>query len=124
MELLENLHLDSTTTFPEVDFNTNGSLLIKGRLISDNAVRDFEPLFVWIDKLETSKIIFEIDLEYLNTSASMQLFMLLRKLEENCLIKELIVNWYYEEDDEDHYDTGLFYEEKLYRTKFNYHIAA
>ena len=124
MELLENLLIEATSTSPEVDFSVNGLLHLKGKAMPDNAVRDFEPLFAWIEKLDVPKIIFNIDMEYLNTSASMQLFTLLRKLEENCSIKELVVNWYYEKDDEDHYDTGLLYEEKLYRTKFNYLIAA
>ena len=90
----------------------------------DNASRFFEPLFEWVERLAAPKVVFDINMEYLNTSSSMQLFSLLRKLEENCLIEELTVNWHYEEDDEDHYDTGLFYEEKLSRTKFNYHVAA
>jgi hypothetical protein len=41
-------------------------------------------------------------------------------LEENCSIHEITVNWHYEEDDEDHYDTGLMFEERLTRVKFNY----
>ena len=118
-----NLYIDATTTSPEVKFNSNGSLLLRGRVISDNAVRDFEPLFAWTDKLEIPKITFDIDLDYLNTSASMQLFALLRNLEKNCSIKDLVVNWFYEEDDEDHYETGLFFFEKLHRTKFNYYVA-
>ena len=93
---------------------------MEGRFIPDNAMTIFEPLFEWIKRLNTEKVIFDINLEYLNTSSSMQLFSLLRQLEENCAIKELVVNWYFEEDDEDHYDTGLFFEEKLYRTRFNY----
>lgn len=124
METLGNLYIEATKSAPEIDFNINGHLRIEGRAMPDNAARIFEPLFAWVEKLTASEVVFDIKMDYLNTSSSMQLFALLRKLEENCIIEELTVNWHYEADDEDHYDTGLFYEEKLYRTKFNYHTAA
>lgn len=124
METLTDLRIEGTKSMPSVTFNINGYLKIEGRLIPDNAVTIFEPLFEWIRRLNADKVIFDINLEYLNTSASMQLFSLLRRLEENCLIKELVVNWYYEADDEDHYDTGLFFQEKLIRIKFNYREVA
>ena len=120
MENLQNLRIEGTKSIPAITFNINGYLKMEGRFIPDNAMTIFEPLFEWIKRLNTEKVIFDINLEYLNTSSSMQLFSLLRQLEENCAIKELVVNWYFEEDDEDHYDTGLFFEEKLYRTRFNY----
>jgi hypothetical protein len=124
METLTDLKIEGTKSMPSVTFNINGYLKMEGRFIPDNAATMFEPLFEWIKRLNADKVIFDINLEYLNTSASMQLFSLLRRLEENCLIKELVVNWYYEADDEDHYDTGLFFQEKLIRIKFNYREVA
>ena len=124
MDTLKNLQIEATKSAPAISFNIDGHLKIEGRIIPDNALTLFEPLFNWINNLTTQKVVFDINLEYLNTSSSMQLFSLLRRLEENCLIKELVVNWYFEEDDEDHYDTGLFFEEKLYRTKFVYREVA
>lgn len=50
----------------------------------------------------------------------MQMFVMLKILDENSKIKNLEVIWYFEEDDEDHYETGQFFEEKLERTKFIY----
>jgi hypothetical protein len=117
---LNNLLIEGSNSVPAISFNIDGHLKMEGRFIPDNALIIFEPLFEWIEHLEAEKVIFDINLEYLNTSSSMQLFSLLRKLEEKCEITELIINWYFEQDDEDHYDTGLFFEEKLYRAKFNY----
>lgn len=124
MNNLNDLQIEGTNSVPTIFFNKDGHLKIEGRFIPDNAITVFQPLFEWISQLDTEKVIFDINLEYLNTSSSMQLFSLLKKLEENCLITELVVNWYFEEDDEDHYDTGLFFEEKLYRTKFIYQEVA
>ena len=120
MDTLGNLKIERTKSSPAIVFNTDGNLKIEGRAMPDNATYIFEPLFTWVELLNAKKVIFDIDLEYLNTSCSMQLFALLRKLEENQSIEELIVKWYFEEDDEDHHDTGLFFEEKLTRTKFIY----
>jgi hypothetical protein len=124
MEELKDLRIERTKSAPLIEFKADGHLKMEGRFLPDNAVQLFAPLFTWIEKLNVPKVVFDINLEYLNTSSSMQLFSLLRKLEENCEIETLVVNWHYEEDDEDHYDTGLFFEEKLSRIAFNYEIAA
>jgi hypothetical protein len=120
MNQLENLHFEGSASSPEVLFKTNGKLKMAGKAIPDNAIAFFEPLFMWIENLVCEKVVLDISLEYMNTSATMQLFGLLRMLEENCSIHEITVNWHYEEDDEDHYDTGLMFEERLTRVKFNY----
>jgi len=117
---MENITITKTNISPEVNFNTNGKLSITGRILTENAVLTFEPLFKWINELTCSKIVFEINLEYMNTSAAMQLYNLMRQLDTNCSISEIEVKWYYDEDDEDHLETGEIFSEKLYRTKFYY----
>lgn len=120
MKTLENLQLEATKSSPAVLFETSGRLKIEGKAIPDNAITFFEPLYMWIENLNSETVVFDIHLEYMNTSATMQLFGLLRKLEENCSILEISVNWHYEEDDEDHYETGLMFKERLNRVKFSY----
>ena len=124
MNTIENLRIEATRQMPEVNFDVNGKLSISGRAIPDNAVPFFEVLKSWIDKLECSESSFDINLEYRNTSASMQLFSILMKLEEKSNVTKVTVNWHYEEDDEDHYDTGRLFEERLDRTDFYYQIEA
>ncbi len=115
-----NLHIEGTNSSPTILFTKEGKLRIEGRLIPDNANTLFDVLINWVSNLNSTRVVFDINIEYMNTSASLQLFTLLMKLEENCLIKDLTVKWHYEEDDEDHYETGQIFEEKLYRTKFQY----
>ena len=121
MRTLNNLQLEATKTSPSIVFDNSGKLKIEGKAIPDNAIILFEPLFMWIEGLNSEEVEFDINLEYMNTSASMQLFGLLRKLDENCSIFNINVNWHYEEDDEDHYETGLMFEERLNRINFNYY---
>ena len=117
---MENLSIRGTTTSPSVEFKTNGVLKIKGRILTENAAATFAPLFEWISNLKMEKVVFNIELDYMNTSASMKMFDLLNQLEKNEDIGQLKVNWYYEEDDEDHLDTGKLFEQKLDKTEFEY----
>lgn len=117
---MNDLIIEGTENSPYIQFNVDGNLQIKGRAIPDNAIIMFEPLQTWIKDLKANSVLFDINLEYLNTSASMQLFSLLQDLDNNNDFKEVKVVWHYEVDDEDHYDTGLTYEEKLDRIVFEY----
>jgi hypothetical protein len=117
---MENLIIQGGNSLPHVEFNINGKLKIQGRIITDNPINTFEPLILWINKMEAKKIEFSIELDYINTSASKQLFSMLRLLDENSNIDEILVKWYYEADDDDHLETGEFFEDKLNRVEFEY----
>jgi hypothetical protein len=117
---MQNLSISGSNVAPDFDFNKNGDFKITGRILTDNAVKTFEPVFNWLSGFEGKHVNFEIKLDYLNTSASMQLFCLLRRLDEDLTIKKINVKWIYEFDDEDHLDTGRFFEEKLKRVSFEY----
>jgi hypothetical protein len=117
---MENLEIAGTMSSPRVMFINDGNLLIEGRSIPDNAIKAFEPMFNWIDSFTSEKVRFAIKLEYLNTSSSMQLFGLLKILEDNFEIKEIEVIWHYDEDDEEHFETGQIFSEQLQRTHFIY----
>lgn len=119
---MEKLFIASTHNAPLIEFNENGNLLIQGRFISEDAIKTFEPMMNWISKYEGNSIQFTIDLDYLNTSATMQLFSLLRLLDENCQIEHVKVLWRYDEDDEDHLDTGEFFEDRLNRVEFEFEM--
>jgi hypothetical protein len=117
---MENLIIKGNQTSPTVAFSIDGKLKIQGRIITDNPVTSFKPMFDWITALNCKKVLFDIEIDYMNTSASMQLFSLLELLESKAEIETLRVNWYYEEDDEDHLETGHIFEQKLERTNFEY----
>jgi hypothetical protein len=101
----------------------NGKFMIQGRILTDNAITTFEPLMEWIKRYEGKSVELTIDLDYINTSASMQLFSLIRLLDINKAIEYILVKWFYEPDDEDHLETGELYEEKLCRVEFEYIVA-
>jgi hypothetical protein len=117
---MENLIMNGTNISPEILFYADGSLKMKGKIITENAVLTFEPIFNWLNGFTGDRIEFDIILEYMNTSASMQLYSLLTKLDQNPDIKSIRVNWFFEEDDEEHLETGELFEDRLERADFNY----
>jgi hypothetical protein len=118
--MLEDLKIEGTNSSPAVTFQKNGKLKLQGRSMPDNPALTFDPMFAWIKELKVEEVEFEIELNYLNTSSSKQLFNLLRILDENHTISKVIVNWHYEPDDDDHYETGMLFNDKLERTDFNF----
>ena len=54
-------------------------------------------------------VVFNIKLEYLNTSSTKRIFMLLKKRTDGEKYEKVKVNCYYEEDDEDMHEAGEYY---------------
>jgi hypothetical protein len=67
---------------------------------------------------------FDINLEYFNTSSSKKLLELLKRLDANKQIHSVQVNWHFEEGDEDSVETAEIYEECLNRIDFKYYEYA
>lgn len=112
---MENLLLDGSAKTPAVKFDfTNGSMELKGRSIPENSVEFYQPLNEWIDtysSMPKSQTIVDIKLEYFNTSSSKCILDLFKKLESlNGDKTEVIVNWYFEQDDEDMEEAGEDYQ--------------
>ncbi|MFA7273254.1 MAG: DUF1987 domain-containing protein [Crocinitomicaceae bacterium] len=112
---MENLNLEGSAKTPAVKFDYNGgSMELKGRSIPENSVEFYQPLNEWIDSYSSNpkeKTIVDIKLEYFNTSSSKCILDLFKKLENlNGAATEVIVNWYFEQDDEDMEEAGEDYQ--------------
>ncbi|MGD1841457.1 MAG: DUF1987 domain-containing protein [Thermonemataceae bacterium] len=108
---MENINIDATSKTPRVSFNYHtGILEITGRSIPENSYQFYEPLLEWLDKYQETpkdKSIFTFKLDYFNTSSSMYILGILKKLEKIYLEgKKAEVKWYYDVDDEDMLQTG------------------
>jgi hypothetical protein len=64
------------------------------------------------------------NLEYLNSASSKRMLELLKIMDANSKIKSFIINWHYEEGDDDTLETGQIFEEILIRAQFQYHEYA
>jgi len=104
---LETLIIEQTKSTPQVDFNAeNRLLMLKGESYPENSFKFYEPILNWLDEFfaeiaDDGEIKLEMSLPYINTSSSKCVLMMLEKLEEaKDNGRNIVVNWYYEEDNE------------------------
>ena len=112
---MEPIFIEGTPKTPTVKFDADQGLVeIKGRSIPENSIEFYKPLVDWLEKYaenpkELTKV--NVQLEYFNTSSSKCILDVFKKLEAIHKAKnEVIINWYYEEDDEDMLEAGEDYE--------------
>jgi hypothetical protein len=112
---MEPISIEGTAKTPTVNFNAeNGIMEIKGRSIPENSIEFYKPLVDWLDEYaKSSKGLTQVNiqLEYFNTSSSKCILDVFKKLEViHKGAGEVLINWYYEEDDEDMLEAGEDYE--------------
>ena len=112
---MENIKLEGSPKTPTVDFNSEaGNLELRGRSIPENSIEFYKPLLEWIESYGSTpqaKTNVDIKLEYFNTSSSKCILDVFKKLESvHAGGNEMIINWYYEEDDEDMLEAGEDYQ--------------
>jgi SiaC family regulatory phosphoprotein len=117
---MEKLTSDPTSYLPLIDFSPGGYLKMEGRAIPEDANSLFNPLINFIDQLTVPSVFFDIKLEYFNTASSKKILEMLKHLDSNTKVNDIIVNWHFEEGDEDSVETAEIYEDCLKRIKFRY----
>ena len=112
---MESISIEGTPKTPTVNFNAEtGIIEIKGRSIPENSIEFYRPLVEWLEEYSKGPqklTTVNIQLEYFNTSSSKCILDVFKKLEAIHKGKnEVIINWHYEEDDEDMLEAGEDYE--------------
>jgi hypothetical protein len=109
---MENIILQPTPKTPSVKLDAqSGMVEIKGRSIPENSLEFYKPLIEWVEKYAAdsqSETNVHIQLEYFNTSSSKCLLDFFKRLET--INNKVVINWYYEQDDEDMLEAGEDYE--------------
>ena len=112
---MEPISRQATPKTPSIEFDpVQGLLEIKGRSNPENTLDFYRPLVAWLDEYvqnPAEKTIVNVHLEHFNTSSSksiLELFKALNPLHKES--KDVVVNWFYEDDDEDIYEAGENYE--------------
>jgi len=112
---MDSIQIEGTPKTPTIEFDANtGVVSIKGRSIPENSVEFYKPMVDWLDEYASQpkeKTEVNIQLEYFNTSSSKCILDVFKKLE---VIKkggnDVVINWFYEEDDEDMLEAGEDYQ--------------
>lgn len=115
---MESYYLEASPKTPKLDFKyDSGSFQISGRSIPENSIEFYKPLIEWLEgyvqnaQAETK---LEVKLEYFNTSSSKCLVEIFRKLEQIPQLngdKKVMIDWYYDEEDEDMQESGEDFKE-------------
>lgn len=107
--------IDGSAKTPTVLFDPEEAVMeLKGRSIPENSIEFYKPLVDALDDYakspkEATRV--DIQLEYFNTASSKCILDLFKKLETiHKDGKEVVINWHYEEDDEDMLEAGEDYE--------------
>lgn len=104
---------------PEVILDTKGNIKFTGRLIPENAEDFFNPIEEWLneyllDPADITRI--EIRLEYINSAGTKYLLNMIHKITHIHFrknIEKFIINWYYNDEDEDILEKGRFFSSDL-----------
>jgi len=111
---METIKIQGTDDVPSVILDAdNGIFQISGRSMPEDVTAFYDPLLEWLEELSeeySKKVVFEFKLEYFNTASSKLLLDVLMKLEEMHEDgKEVLVKWYFPDDDEDMEEAGEEY---------------
>ncbi|CAN2041167.1 SiaC family regulatory phosphoprotein domain-containing protein [Candidatus Magnetomoraceae bacterium gMMP-15] len=122
---MENLNIESTECTPSIffDFNNN-TLKITGESYPENTSKFYEPIFNWLEEyLEQVKdqtVAMNIEIVYFNSSSSKILMDLFDMLEEEAeQEKNIVVNWYYDKENDMALEYGEEFKEDLESLTFN-----
>lgn len=115
---MQNLVIEATESTPLIDFQwETGILEIRGESYPENSLEFYRPVIDWLTKyLEEpdAALTLNVTLSYLNTSSIKCLVDILDKLEEVHLQgREIIVNWYYDEDNDRALDVAEEFKEDI-----------
>jgi len=111
---MNTIKIMGTDDTPNVILDAENEIFeISGRSLPEDVTAFYEPILRWLDDYASSpnsKTIFTFKLVYFNTASSKLLLDVLMKLEQMHEDgKEMLIRWYYPEDDEDMQEAGEEY---------------
>lgn len=111
---METIKIMGTDDTPTVILDAENDIFeISGRSLPEDVTAFYDPILNWLDEYAANanpKTIFTFKLVYFNTASSKLLLDILMKFEEmreNGL--DVLIKWYYPEDDEDMQEAGEEY---------------
>jgi len=108
------IKLQGTDDTPSVILDAEKMIFqISGRSMPEDVTAFYNPVLEWLDENIphiNEKVVFVFKMDYFNTASSKMLLDILVKLEEFYSDgKDIVVHWYYNEDDEDMMEAGEEY---------------
>lgn len=111
---MKKLIIDTTRNTPQIIFDKKaGNFEISGRSLPEEVTSFFSPVLEWLDEYVANpneKTVFKFKLEYVNSSTRRVMHEILTVLERiKAQGKEIIIEWYYLDDDIEMREVGSDY---------------
>ncbi|MFO8021453.1 MAG: DUF1987 domain-containing protein [Perlabentimonas sp.] len=111
---MEVLSIKGSHETPEVLFDKDkGEFSISGKSLPEDVKEFYSPLIKWLEEYAASpnpETVFKIKMDYFNTASSKMILEIFEKIKEmHDAGKKVVVDWYYQDDDEDMQDAGEDY---------------
>ena len=117
LNVIDNLAITATYKTPAINFNPDMGLFeIKGVSTPNNPFEFYNPIVNWLDNYSGNPndlTTVNIYITYFDTSSSKWILHILKIFEKINGEKKVIMNWYYEEDDEIMMESGEVYQSIL-----------
>ena len=115
---MEKVFIEPTRTTPLVKFDPEEGLLeMKGRSSPENSIQFYQKILDSLDEFAQTggdSITANMAFEYFNTSSSKCLFDVFKRLNKVAETgREITINWYFEEGDDDMMEAGEDYSDLL-----------
>jgi hypothetical protein len=120
---MQAIFVDETKGTPKVEFHPHGLMILTGRSLPEDPFTFYNPLIEWAMLCRCENVTIQLRLDYLNTSSAKQIYTILWTISENIYVKKALVEWYYDEDDEDAFETGKEFE-SIVKIPFTFHACA
>ena len=115
---MEKLEINGNRTIPTIKLDKeNGIYLIEGRSCPEDVMQFYRPVINWLEEHEgklKDKVEFEFKLIYFNTASAKILLNIMQRIEK--LYEsgtDVVVKWYFPEDDEDLEEAGEDYKDMV-----------
>ncbi len=115
---MDVISIKGTQETPEVLLDSNkGIFEMSGKSLPEDVKEFYNPILKWFDeysKSPNSQTILKIKMDYFNTASSkmiLELFEVVKKVYSGG--HETIIEWYYQDDDEDMQDAGQDYSDLI-----------
>jgi hypothetical protein len=122
---MQNIYIKATNDSPEIDFKfSENQLSISGEAFPEDANKFFYPIFMglieYLKTPGTEPIQFNFKLTYFNSASTKMLFNIFELLNDHSAKQQaVILNWFYDEDDDNIKDFGDEIAEEFPSLEFN-----
>ena len=110
---MQELKIAPSKNTPEVYMSPQGIIKIKGRSIYENTEVFFAPVETWINEYIVNPAqltTIDLNFEYCNSSSAKALINMLKQIKNvKSKNKSFVINWYYEDGDDDILERGEYF---------------